>query len=85
MSTKITPILKWAGGKRQLLPVITPNDVPKQFHTYYEPFIIRRVLYFATYSLHKPVINDVNKQPNEYVCANQRQITGLKYVPLFQK
>ena len=35
---KISPILKWAGGKRQLLHEIIPL-VPSDFDTYYEPFV----------------------------------------------
>lgn len=35
---KISPILKWAGGKRQLLSEINPI-VPKEFKKYYEPFV----------------------------------------------
>ena len=36
----VRPFLKWAGGKRQLLPEIVkyvPERISK--HTYYEPFI----------------------------------------------
>ena len=32
------PFVKWAGGKRQLIPVLNEN-LPKTFGTYYEPFI----------------------------------------------
>jgi len=32
------PILKWAGGKRQLLPALRPF-YPVRFHRYYEPFV----------------------------------------------
>ncbi len=32
------PFVKWAGGKRQLIPIINKN-LPKTFGTYYEPFI----------------------------------------------
>ena len=33
----IRPILKWAGGKRQLLPRLRPY-YPRQFRRYFEPF-----------------------------------------------
>ncbi|NIM26493.1 MAG: Dam family site-specific DNA-(adenine-N6)-methyltransferase [Nitrososphaeria archaeon] len=32
------PFVKWAGGKRQLIPVLSRN-LPKQMGTYYEPFL----------------------------------------------
>ena len=32
------PFIKWAGGKRQLLPEII-GRLPKEFNNYYEPFI----------------------------------------------
>ena len=32
------PFVKWAGGKRQLVPVLNEN-LPKTFGTYYEPFL----------------------------------------------
>jgi DNA adenine methylase len=34
----VRPILKWAGGKRQLLPKLRPY-FPPQFRRYFEPFI----------------------------------------------
>ena len=33
----VTPILKWVGGKRQLLDTIVPL-IP-EYTTYYEPFV----------------------------------------------
>lgn len=32
------PFVKWAGGKRQLIPILNKN-LPKQMGTYYEPFL----------------------------------------------
>ncbi len=40
------PFLKWAGGKRQLLPQLL-RYVPPGFNRYYEPFIGGAALYFA--------------------------------------
>lgn len=37
-SPKITPFLKWVGGKRQLLSSIYKH-IPESFTTYYEPFV----------------------------------------------
>lgn len=53
------PIVKWAGGKTQLLKYIVPM-IPK-FNTYYEPFFGGGALYFAL-EPNKAVINDSNAQ-----------------------
>lgn len=53
------PIVKWAGGKSQLLDNILPL-VP-EFNKYYEPFFGGGALYFAL-KPKKAVINDFNKQ-----------------------
>ncbi len=39
------PILKWAGGKRQLLPQIRPF-YPARFRTYFEPFVGSGAVFF---------------------------------------
>ena len=57
------PILKWAGGKRQLLPVLLKN-IPDKFNTYYEPFIGGAAMLISLYSLNKinnAVISDTNR------------------------
>lgn len=38
LSTEPKPFVKWAGGKRQLVPVIE-RHIPKEYGTYYEPFL----------------------------------------------
>lgn len=35
---KASPLVKWVGGKRQLLPVLT-KLFPKKFNNYFEPFL----------------------------------------------
>ena len=43
---EVHPILKWAGGKTQLLPVLIPK-IPKSYARYVEPFFGGGALYFA--------------------------------------
>ncbi|MFQ5496808.1 MAG: DNA adenine methylase [Nitrosopumilus sp.] len=38
IATTPKPFVKWAGGKRQLIPILNEN-LPKSFGTYYEPFL----------------------------------------------
>lgn len=40
------PVLKWAGGKTQLLPAIS-RRLPKHIETYFEPFIGGGAVFFA--------------------------------------
>ena len=53
------PFVKWAGGKRQLIPAISER-LPKNFDTYYEPFVGGGALLFSS-KPSKAVIGDVNK------------------------
>ena len=55
---KNKPVIKWAGGKTQLLPVIK-NKMPKQYNTYFEPFFGGGALFFSI-KPKKSVINDFN-------------------------
>ncbi|NEQ39002.1 MAG: DNA adenine methylase [Okeania sp. SIO3I5] len=59
----IKPFLKWAGGKRQLLPELTKYIDQKSFnkHTYYEPFIGGGALLFELQPT-RAVISDKNKE-----------------------
>ena len=38
ISTVPKPFVKWAGGKRQLIPILNEN-LPESFGTYFEPFL----------------------------------------------
>lgn len=55
---KCVPMVKWVGGKRQLIDKLL-EKVPKDFDTYYEPFFGGGALFFALQP-EKAVINDYN-------------------------
>ena len=54
------PFLKWAGGKRQLLPAIK-EYLPKKFTQYYEPFVGAGAVLFSLQPK-KSIINDTNSE-----------------------
>ena len=55
----VSPVLKWVGGKRQLMDVIQPL-IPK-YSTYYEPFIGGGAVFFDQQPK-KAIINDSNEE-----------------------
>lgn len=55
----LKPFTKWTGGKRQLLPQLL-KYAPKEFETYYEPFVGGGALLFEMQP-QKAVINDYNQ------------------------
>jgi DNA adenine methylase len=54
----VSPVVKWVGGKRQLLDDITPL-LPKQISTYCEPFLGGGAVLFARQPKNA-IINDLN-------------------------
>nr|WP_288698188.1 DNA adenine methylase [uncultured Allisonella sp.] len=57
---KISPAIKWAGGKTQLLNIITEN-LPDSYNNYYEPFIGGGAVLLSV-KPEKTLINDINEQ-----------------------
>jgi DNA adenine methylase len=56
------PFVKWAGGKRQLLSVIT-NHIPGKFERYFEPFLGGGAVFFSLVSKERKTkwfISDLN-------------------------
>lgn len=64
MSDRLRPILKWAGGKRSLVPRIL-KELPDRIDTYYEPFVGGAAVFFALAEekrFRRAVITDKNAQ-----------------------
>ncbi len=55
------PFLKWAGGKRQLIPEIKFHYLPPHYNTYYEPFVGAGAL-LLDLQPSRAVINDGNTE-----------------------
>lgn len=58
----LKPLVKWAGGKRQLLPELVKR-LPKKWGTYYEPFVGGGALLVELYKmrmLNSAIISDLN-------------------------
>ena len=60
MTIKAEPVLKWAGGKRQLLGELLPR-IPNYTGKYIEPFMGGGALFFA-HSPNEAVLSDCNKE-----------------------
>ena len=56
----MAPVLKWAGGKTQLIEIIA-TKVPHMYNNYYEPFVGGGAVLF-TISPQQAFINDINRQ-----------------------
>jgi DNA adenine methylase len=64
MTERLRPILKWAGGKRSLVPRIL-EELPEQIDTYYEPFVGGAAVFLALAEakrFKRAVITDKNAQ-----------------------
>ena len=58
-NSSVTPFVKWAGGKRQLIPQIRER-MPEKYNDYYEPFIGGGAVIFDLQPANA-LINDINK------------------------
>lgn len=58
--TKISPFIKWVGGKKQLLPELI-KYAPKKFNTYYEPFLGGGAFLYQLQP-QTAVVNDANSE-----------------------
>ncbi len=77
--TEARPIVKWAGGKRQLLPQLSRN-CPSSFVTYYEPFVGGGALFFHLYSkglIKRAILADANADLIELYLVVQNHVEEL--------
>lgn len=56
----VAPVVKWVGGKRQIIDQIS-QYIPKNISTYYEPFFGGGAVLFELQPK-KAIINDINKE-----------------------
>ena len=78
------PFLKWAGGKKRLLPRLL-KFVPKEYNNYYEPFLGGGSLFFALRPK-KAYLSDLNEELiNTYTQVRNnvseviKHLKGMKY------
>ena len=58
-NSSVAPFVKWAGGKRQLIPQIRER-MPEKYNDYYEPFVGGGAVIFDSLPANA-LINDINK------------------------
>ena len=75
---QMTPFVKWAGGKGQLVDKLLAR-VPKEYNRYYEPFVGGGALLLAL-APKKATINDSNEQLMNVFNQLQRNIEGVMNV-----
>ncbi|HHV46476.1 MAG TPA: DNA adenine methylase [Tissierellia bacterium] len=84
LNTETKPFVKWAGGKRQLLPIIIKN-LPKELienriKTYIEPFVGGGAVFFyivENYKLDRIILNDKNEELIDVYRVIQNNVDAL--------
>ena len=78
-NSSVAPFVKWAGGKRQLIPQIRER-MPEKYNDYYEPFIGGGAVIFDLLPANA-LINDINKALiNTYITICNEPDAFLKEV-----
>jgi DNA adenine methylase len=73
------PVLKWAGGKRQIVKQIL-DRLPGHIDTYYEPFVGGGAVFFALYNerrFERAVIGDKNPELVNVYRALKEDVSGV--------
>ena len=87
-SAKMPTFLKWAGGKRRILPLIE-QFFPKKFERYFEPFLGGGSVFFYIKEKYNPsecIISDTNRDLiNTYLHVRDCPRELIKELSLFKK
>ncbi|HSC87092.1 MAG TPA: DNA adenine methylase [Polyangiaceae bacterium] len=78
-ASEALPLLKWAGGKRQLTQAIL-GRLPARMETYYEPFVGGGAIFFALYNqrrFQRAVLSDRNEELIETYRAVQADVDAV--------
>ena len=85
---KIPTVLKWAGGKRRLIPQIDPF-LPKKIEKYYEPFLGGGAMFFYIKQKYNPKyceISDINQDLiSTYIAVRDHPNELMKFLRYFKK
>lgn len=71
----ISPVVKWVGGKRQLLSTLTPL-LPNKINTYCEPFLGGGAMLFSLQPK-KAILNDINSDLINMYCIIRDNVDEL--------
>lgn len=79
----MTPLVKWIGGKRQLLHILKDN-LPEKYSTYYEPFVGGGTLLLSEHP-ESFVVNDSNEDlVSLYLSVKDASFTLLELLDRYQ-
>ncbi len=79
-ATSLSPFLKWAGGKRWLIPELK-HRIPSEYDSYYEPFLGGGAIFFSLCPK-RGFLADVNENLVELYCVVRDQPADLVDVML---
>ena len=93
VNAAVKPVVKWAGGKRQILPQMLSN-LPEQWNRYFEPFVGGAAMFLALRNNHRAkmaTIGDTNSElVNLYLEIRDnpegliRRISAMEFINLLK-
>ena len=85
---RLTPFVKWAGGKTSLLPDLVPH-IPPNFRGYHEPFLGGGALFFRIWGLSTQFnahLSDTNEELiSAYIAIKESPEELIRLLSIFQR